>query len=267
MLFTIHLSFSESVPIVHNPMLINIIIFNIIGSIFSLGGGVALLLTRQLHQRTLSRLTSFAAGVLLATAFADLLPEALETGMSLIHIAYAILAGIVGLFLLERTFLWYHRSHGAWAKNYSGSILITIGDSVHNFIDGVGIAGAFLISYPLGVSTALAVAAHEIPHEIADFSVMLKEGLSKRKTLMLNFFSALTSLAGALLTFFLATTIEPLIPLIVALTAGMFTYIACADLIPDLQHGSKDTIGPFEQSLVFMIGVGIVFIVKSILHV
>jgi zinc and cadmium transporter len=145
--------------------------------------------------------------------------------------------------------------------------MITLGDSVHNFIDGVGIAGAFLISYPLGVSTALAVAAHEIPHEIADFSVMLNEGLSKRKTLFLNFLSALTSLAGAIVTFILGQSIQPLIPVTVAMTTGMFVYIACADLIPDLQHTSDHKTSPLDQSIIFLLGVGIVFVLKSLLHV
>src|SRR3989338_4826786 len=141
-------------------MLFNILLFTVLGSIFSL------------------------IGVLLATAFFDLFPESLESDFKTSTIFSFALAGIVIFFIFERFFLWYHHHHGSHQGIHPSTILISVGDSIHNFIDGVAIAGAFLVSFPLGIITSIAVAAHEIPQEIADFSVMLAEKVNKKKIIL-----------------------------------------------------------------------------------
>ena len=248
-------------------MLFNILLFTVLGSIFSLIGGLLLLTRKRLSDKVILILTSFAAGVLLATAFFDLFPESLESDFEASTIFSFALAGIVIFFIFERFFLWYHHHHGSHQGIHPSTILITVGDGIHNFIDGVAIAGAFLVSFPLGIITSIAVAAHEIPHEIADFSVMLAEKVNKKKIILFNLISACSSLIGAIGTYFLAETITGYLPVIIAFTAGMFTYIASSDLIPELHRSSADKKHEAWQQLsVFLAGIALVFVVKSLLN-
>ncbi|KKU73316.1 MAG: ZIP Zinc transporter, partial [Candidatus Amesbacteria bacterium GW2011_GWB1_47_26] len=152
-----------------------ILIWTTVGSVASLGGGILLALRKKAftHEQSLL-LISFAAGVLLSTAFFDLLPEAIGQIGQLGQIGQIwgwVLAGIIFLFLLEK-FLWYHHHDEEHEGRQRTPILITVGDTVHNFIDGVVIAGTFMVAPATGIVTALAVAAHEIPHEMADFGVL-----------------------------------------------------------------------------------------------
>ena len=157
-------------------MIGQILFWSFIGSVASLGGGILLALRKKAfsHEQSLL-LISFAAGVLLSTAFFDLLPEAGEK-LSLI----GVLAGIIFLFLLEK-FLWYHHHDEEHEGHRRTPVLITVGDTVHNFIDGVVIAGTFMVAPATGIVTAMAVAAHEIPHEMADFGVLLTKGWARKK--------------------------------------------------------------------------------------
>lgn len=232
----------------------------------SLAGGMFLLLKKELSENLILILTGFAAGVLLSTAFIDLFPEALESGAESNDILMFALSGIVIFFLFERFLLWFHHHHETVEGIRPSILLITFGDSVHNFIDGVAIAGAFLVSFPLGVSTAIAVAAHEIPQEIADFSVMLSNKLPKNKIIAFNLFSALTSLTGAIGTFYLASTIERYLPMVISFTAGMFTYIAASDLIPELHRSADKKTNAWHQALAFLSGIIITARLISILH-
>src|SRR3989338_6843445 len=221
-------------------MLFNILLFTVLGSIFSLIGGLFLLTRKQLSEQVILILTSCAAGVLLATAFFDLFPESLESDFKTSTIFSFALAGVVIFFIFER---------------------------FYNFIDGVAIAGAFLVSFPLGIITSIAVAAHEIPQEIADFSVMLAEKVNKKKIIIFNLLSAGASLIGAIGTYFLAETITGYLPVIIAFTAGMFTYIASSDLIPELHRSSADKKHEaWQQLTVFLAGIALVFVVKSLLN-
>jgi len=239
-------------------MLFAILGFTLLGSVFSLIGGFFLLTRKKWNESFNLKLTSFAAGVLLATAFLDLFPHALEHLDKKINIFIPALFGMIMFFLLER-FLQFHHHHEPHQGFKASAILIILGDTMHNFIDGVVIAAAFLISFPLGVSTALAVAAHEIPQEIADFSVLLSKGFSKRKTLLVNIFSSLTAIIGALLTYFAGSYIESYLPIIIAFTAGMFIYIASSDLIPELHHSRKKG-EEINQALLFIFGVIVIVI-------
>jgi zinc and cadmium transporter len=219
--------------------LTTIIIFTALGSVVSLIGGVLLLLKRGWADRLTEPLSAFAAGALLGTAFLDLLPEAIEYAEKMAVDAHSIflwaLVGIIIFFLLERFVHWFHHhhEHTEEAKKPVGT-LIVLGDSIHNFIDGVAIAVTFLVDPALGVITTLAVGAHEIPQEIGDFAILLKAGYSRKKVLWLNVLSACTALLGAILTFMVGPSIAGALPVLLAITAGFFIYIALSDLVPEI---------------------------------
>lgn len=247
-----------------------IIIFTFIGSIVSLIGGILLLYREKFTIKISHFLISFAAGTLLGTAFFDLLPEASELLEELkigVNVFLWTLIGMIIFFLLERFVHWfhYHDAHPG-GKDVKPTVpLIIIGDSVHNFIDGITIAATFLISIPLGIVTTFAVAAHEIPQEIGDFAILLHKGLSKKKVIFYNILSAFTALAGALLTFYLKDSIESLLPIILSLTAGFFIYIASSDLIPEIHHEKRKGFALFE-TLALILGVVIVYLLVSLLE-
>lgn len=234
-------------------MLSTIVIATLLVSSVSLIGGAFLLWRKLLTQRIIPYLVSFAAGVILTTAFFDLLPEALHEGGESMNIFAPTFAGIISFFFLERFLLWFHHHDESHGEEPS-SFLILIGDSFHNFIDGVVIAAAFLTNPALGVATAIAIAAHEIPHEIADFTILIHSGMSKMKALLLNFFSSLIAVLGAVGGYFFLNTLEYWLPLSLAFSAGMFIYIACSDLIPDMHKDFKKQKG-WVQSLPFIVGI------------
>ena len=237
------------------------VLANLAISVLSLAG-ILLLFARRLTARGELALLSFAAGVLLSAALLDLLPEAIAEAPEDSNVLWATLLAMVGFFFLERRILGFHAhgeeldrhghghgdDHGA-AGHESGSAassraLVLVGDGLHNFVDGVAIAAAFIASPALGVSTAVAVAAHEVPQEIADFGILTRGGYSRRRALVLNFLSALTAVVGALAVFAIGSPVEDNIAWFVAATAGMFLYIAAADLLPELhRHGPRPGAG------------------------
>lgn len=231
-----------------------ILFFTFLGSIVSLLGGVMLLLKEKFAIKISHFLAAFAAGTLLGTAFLDLLPESLEGGKE-IDIFWWTLIGILAFFLLER-FIHHHHDD---PENKNVVSLIVVGDSIHNFIDGVAIAATFLISIPLGIVTSLAVAAHEIPQEIADFGLMLHKGVKRNKVLKINFLSALFAMVGAILTFFARDQIEGMLPIFLALTAGFFIYIAASDLIPEIHNEDKRVVA-LTETLLLLLGVLVIWL-------
>lgn len=242
-----------------------VIFFSLIGGVFSLLGG-ALLIRRQKTSLALARYgTPFAAGALLAASFFDLLPESIEmlaTGAA----TRWVLAGLVVFFLLEHFLHWFHHSHRHDHKDEKAMApLIIIGDSIHNFLDGIAIGAAFLISPPTGIVAALAVAAHEIPQEISDFALLLKSGYSRKRVLIINAISALMSTIGALLTFWLGSQASLPLGQLLALTAGMFIYIAASDLIPTIHEESKGRLGRFAAVLL-LLGIAVVGITTEAAH-
>jgi zinc and cadmium transporter len=240
-----------------------IITFTLIGSVISLIGSFFLLLRRQITESFSNSLIGFAAGALIAVAFLDLFPEAVEEAGEANVFLYALL-GFVAFFFAERYIRLFHHHHGHGEKPTVA--LVIIGDGVHNFIDGIIIAVAFLTSIPLGITTALAVAAHEIPQEIADMGVLLACGLSKRKAVIYNFLSALVALAGALIAFFFASFVEQYLYIFLALAAGHFIYIAAADLIPELHESSVNS-NKLGQVLIFVLGILTIFAFSRIFEV
>lgn len=245
-----------------------IIVFTFIGSILSLLGGFLLLSKKIWRGETPVHLLAFAAGVLIATSFLDLLPEALHESGDDPNIFIAALLGLVVFFFLERILISFHpheKVDEEEAKQKSLISLVLLGDGVHNFIDGFVIAGSFFVSTELGILTALAVAAHEIPQEISDFTILLRSGMKASKAIGFNILSGLTALIGAILAIFLAEFIEPYLGLVLAFTAGMFIYISCVNLLPELQHiYIKDRRS--HQATYFLIGVIAVFLTIQLLH-
>lgn len=213
-------------------------------------------------------LVSFAAGIMLAAAFFDLLPEAQELTINQsnhTNIFLATFAGILTFFFLERFVIWFHH-HDSFHNENPLPILILIGDGIHNFIDGLSIAAGFLVSPLAGIVTTIAISAHEIPQEIADLSVLMHGGYSKLKAIIVNLISGLTALAGGVLGYFFLEKSTLITPLLLAFTAGMFIYIACSDLIPELHkdfHKQKN----WKQSLPFLAGILLLVSIISLVKV
>lgn len=241
-----------------------ILLFTFLGSIVSLVGGILLLVNKKFALKISHFLTSFAAGTLLGTAFFDLLPEAAESSGVGRDIFLWTLIGILIFFLIERFI--HHHDHGKSHDDKKSLVpLIIIGDSLHNFIDGVAMAATFLVSVPLGIVTSLAVAAHEIPQEIGDFGLMLQRGLERRKVLIINFLSGVVALVGAVLTYLAKDSIQGLLPAILALTAGFFIYISAANLIPEIHLQENQKIA-FWETVMLIAGVLVIFLAISVLE-
>lgn len=255
---------------------VQILLFTFIGSIAALIGGVLLLSREKLAHKISHVLASFAAGALLGAAFFDLLPEAAEaieeSGGDHMTVFVWVVIGIVSFYLLERTIHWFHHHSFEHDSNKNHDHhkkpiipLIMLGDSMHNFVDGVAIAVTFMVNPAVGITTALAVAAHEIPQEIGDFGVMLHEGLSRKKILLFNVASAAFSFAGALLAYFIGAQIQGILPIALSLTAGFFIYIALSDLLPEIHHEEKKGYAIVE-TVFLLLGIIVVYLSVSLLH-
>ena len=250
-----------------------IVIFTLIGSVFSLIGGILLLFKEKTTLKYSHFLAAFAAGTLLGTVFFDLLPEAIEEAEHVsselgytINIFLWTLLGFLSFFLVERFIHWFHHHQHEYTEEVVKPTvpLIITSDSIHNFIDGVVIASTFLVSIPLGIVTTLAVAVHEIPQEIGDFGILLHKGMKRKKIILVNLLSALTALLGALIAYSLGARIEASLPILLAVTAGFFIYIAASDLIPEIHHENRKGFAVIETTLMFL-GVGTIWIFISLL--
>ncbi|HUQ85321.1 MAG TPA: ZIP family metal transporter [Candidatus Limnocylindrales bacterium] len=248
--------------------LANILFFTFIGSMAALVGGVVLISKEKLAIKISHFLSSFAAGVLLGTAFFDLLPEALHEGESKgIDVFSWTLFGIILFFLIERTIHWFHHHedyHEHEKETKSTLPLIIIGDTMHNFIDGVVIAATFIADPRLGVITSLAVFAHELPQEIGDFGLMLHKGMKRKKIILVNILSAAVAFVGAILTYSLGNIIEGYIPIFLSITAGFFIYIATSDIIPEIHYEKRKLHSIFETFLLLG-GIGVMWLAVSLL--
>jgi len=239
---------------------INIFFWVIGATLFSgvlgLSGGVILLWSKKFAEKISMILVSFAAGSLLAAAFFDLIPESLnEAGASILPL---VLVGLCIFYLLEKYVIWHH-CHDAHCEHKKLTYSVIIGDSLHNFIDGALIASTFLINIQLGILTAAAVLIHEIPQEIGDFGILLSIKMKRKKILLYNLLSALVSVLGAVLTFFLLDYIQAFVPYVAAIAAGGFIYIATADLIPET-HKEPNRLKTVLHTAVFFAGMVIMWL-------
>lgn len=216
-----------------------IIIFSLIGGLLSLSLAVLLLLNKRVAQGFAKHAMPFAAGALLAAVFLDLLPEGLEQD-SASTIMTSALIGIILFFMAERFIRWFHHHHQHERGDPAVPLLI-IGDTVHNILDGVAIAAAFLISIPTGIITTIAVAAHEIPQEVGEFGILVSKGMSRKRVVLVNILSALSATAAAIVTFFIGQTQALPLGVIFGLSAGFLLYVALSDIIPTLHenHNKK----------------------------
>lgn len=247
-------------------MLLAIIISTLVVSLISLVG--LFLAGRHLH-RFLHYLIAFAAGTLLAVSFFDLIPEALGEFESLgLHAADSmlfVLAGVVLFFIIERFIHWHHCGKDGCGDKPAGMLILT-GDFVHNFLDGLLIAGAYLLDFRAGLLATVSIIAHEIPQEVGDFSVLLHAGYSRSRALLLNFYSALSAVIGGVLGFFLLSSLEPAVPFIVAIAAGGFLYIALTDIVPSLHRHGKETRVLFLETFIFLLTLVVFYFLLSHAH-
>ena len=229
-------------------------------SLISFIGLLFLAVKKEVLQKILLFLVSFATGGLLGGAFLHLLPEAAEKlglgwGFSLMT-----LGGILAFFILEKFIFWRH-CHIPTSKTHPHPVVFMnlIGDGFHNLLDGVMVAASFMTNFSLGIATTLAVLIHEIPQEIGDFSILIYGGFSKVKALLFNFASALVAILGAILTLSLGAKFVNLVPLLIPFTAGGFIYIASSDLIPEL-HKETQVGKSLLQFLGLLLGIGLMFL-------
>jgi len=219
-------------------------------------------------------LVSFAIGTLLGAVFLEILPHAIGSAGNLQALFATVLAGILGFFVLEKLVLWRHchiedcEAHDHHANsNDSGrsGLMIIIGDGFHNFVDGILIAAAFLQSTELGIVTAAAIIAHEIPQEIGDFVILLHSGYSKLAALALNLLSSLAMLVGALLAYFTLQAAQEWIGTVLALAAASMIYVAVADLIPGL-HRRPELHATAQQVGLIALGVALIWVVGEVVR-
>ena len=263
------------------PLLVWIILFTAIGGLLSALAASAFLVVPESHRaRVLPHLVSFATGALLSAALLGLLPHAIESaGLADAHyIGMTLLCGLLVFFVLEKLVLWRHchqelceahvpHDHGHHHSNRdaASASLILIGDGFHNVLDGVLIAAAFMTDVHLGVVTAIAVTAHEIPQEVGDLAILLHGGMSRARALTLNLLTSVTSVVGGIVAYFLLADVTPLLPYALALAASSFLYIAVADLIPGL-HRRVDPGSGVKQFVFIVLGVVVIYVSHSIAH-
>ena len=219
-------------------------------------------------------LVSFAIGALLGAVFLEILPHAFHNaGENIQGLTATVLGGILGFFLLEKLVLWRHchvedceaHDHHAQAHDHGRSgMLILVGDTVHNFIDGVLIAAAFLESTQLGVITAIAIFAHEIPQEVGDFLILLHSGYSKARALVMNMVSSLASLVGGVLGYFALQSFTGAVPILLGIVAASMIYVAVADLIPGL-HKRTELRSTLSQAVLIALGVGSIALARWVI--
>ena len=258
------------------PLIAWIILFCLVGGVLSvLAAALFLVLSEDLRNRLLPYLVSFATGALLGAAFMGLLPHALAAaGNTDTHIIpTTVMFGLLVFFLLEKMVLWRHchadhcevHAPDRHDRRHSVGTMILIGDGLHNFLDGILIAGAFLTDIHLGVVTSLAVAAHEIPQEVGDFALLLHSGFKRSRAFLYNILSSLTTVIGGVLAWFTLQDMEAALPYVLAVAASSFIYIAVADLIPTL-HERVEAQATLQQIILIAAGVLVIYLTHRTLH-
>ena len=226
-------------------------------------------------QNYLGGMVSYAIGALLGAVFLNILPEAISLAPNVAILSGTVLFGILLFFILEKLVLWRHCHHEHCEAHLSidaehgadhgrSGMMIIIGDTFHNFVDGIIIAAAFLTDLHLGVVTALAIIAHEIPQEVGDFAILLHSGYSKLRAFQLNLISSFASVAGGILGYFALQTMQSWIPSLLALAAASMIYVAVADLIPGL-HKRVQLRDTLQQVVLIVSGVGTVWLMSVLM--
>jgi zinc and cadmium transporter len=231
-------------------------------SVIALSGSATLLLPQAALARLLTPLVAFAAGTLLGGAFFHMLPAALEGGVPPRPVLVWTMTGFALFFALEQLLHWHHCRRGEAGVHPPLTWLILIGDGLHNFLGGVGVAAVFLVDVRLGIAAWLAAAAHEVPQELGDFGVLVHGGWEKRRALLVNLLSGLMFLVGGLATWAASTRLD--VDFLVPFAAGNFIYLGASDLVPEVkghQDATTNLVGfaAFAAGLLLLGWLGVVF--------
>ncbi|MFH1237032.1 MAG: ZIP family metal transporter [Candidatus Aenigmatarchaeota archaeon] len=237
----------------------------LIVSAISLIGVITISIKEEKLSKILLYLVGFSAGGLLGGAFIHLLPEAVEASGFGLEISISLLSGMIIFFVVEKFVHWRH-CHVPTSESHPHpfAYMNLVGDSVHNFIDGLIIGASYLVSVPLGITTTFAVILHEIPQEIGDFGVLMHGGFKRKKALMMNFMTALTAVAGAAVAIIASYFADNLAIFLVPFAAGGFIYIAASDLIPELHRSSSDKKKSFIQVAMLIMGIAVILVMKIV---
>jgi zinc and cadmium transporter len=270
------------------PIIVQLVFCSLVGGVFSLIGGVLLTINRRAHNFA-GYATAFAAGALLAAAFVDLLPEAMEQAEPTLTLIFTMI-GLIVFFFLEAGLNWFHshahededghdHDHSSEYNEEASATgateaanrvepiipMIILGGTLHHIIDGVAIAAGFLISPTSGIVVTLAIAAHEIPHRLGDFGIMLHNGLSKTKTIVINLATAMSATVSAVVFYLLGNLAEGIMAPLLGVVAGFFIYIAATDIIPTI-HKERNRLMVLKKSLWLIGGVVVVSAAILVLH-
>jgi zinc and cadmium transporter len=251
-----------------------IVIANVLSTVVSIA--LAAWLSFRFLGALVDKLVCVSAGLLLTVALTRLLPEALDSGIDTHVLGWVLLAGILGFFLLEKVALIHHTHHHEGDEHHHhhghdaqearrGGIPILVGDAFHNFADGVVIAAAFLVDWRAGVLATAAVMAHEIPHEVGDFMILLNAGYTKRRAFVFNLVSGSSAVAGGVVGFFVLDAMEELLPFALLLAAASFIYIALSDLLPEMMRRSRLAQSLPQVGLV-LLGIAIAAAIGATMH-
>lgn len=224
-------------------------------------GVFTLAMKEHLLNKILLVLVSLSAGALMGGAFLHLLPEAVESSEGGDILGF-VLVGFILFFIIEKVLHWRH-CHKGKCDVHTFQYMNLIGDSVHNFIDGLIIAASFIVSIPLGITTTVAIAAHEIPQEIGDFGVLIYGGFEKKKAILLNFAVALTVVIGGIVGYLISKSVEQAVVFLIPFAAGGFIYIAATDLIPEIKK-ELNIKKSMATMLVFICGILIMWLIKIV---
>jgi zinc and cadmium transporter len=251
-----------------------IVIANVLSTVLSIA--LAAWLSFRYLSTLVDKLVCVSAGLLLTVALTRLVPEALESGVDTHVLGWVLLAGILGFFLLEKLALIHHTHHHEGDEHHHhhghdaqearrGGIPILVGDAFHNFADGVVIAAAFLVDWRAGVLATAAVMAHEIPHEVGDFMILLNAGFTRRRAFVFNLLSGSSAVAGGVVGYFVLDALEGLLPYALLLAAASFIYIALSDLLPEMMRRSRLAQSAPQVGLV-LVGVAIAAAIGAAMH-
>ena len=254
------------------PTLAWIVVATLVGGILSVVGAAVFAL--RARPARVPMLISYAIGALLGAAFLEILPHALELSSSAQRVTGTVLIGILLFFVLEKLMLWRH-SHAGEAQAHviphtdgghrRVAMMVIVGDTFHNCVDGVITAAAFLVSVELGIVTAMAIIAHEVPQEVGDFLVLLHSGYSKAEAFAYNILAGLAMLVGGVLAYYSLQTMREWIAPLLGIAAASMIYVSVADLIPGL-HSKRDLAATFQQTLLIIAGIATVWIVSTVAH-
>ncbi|GKS60130.1 ZIP family metal transporter [Nitrospira sp.] len=236
--------------------------FSLLGSVGAIAGAASFLLfPKEIRDRLVPFLVSYATGALLGAALLGLLPRAIEAGGVSMSLG-VVLAGLLLFFVLERLLLWRHCHHeGPCDVHGAAGHLVLMGDALHNFVDGAVIAAAFMTSIPLGIATGVAVIAHEVPQEVGDFAILLDNGFTPRRALVWNLVSGSTTIPGALLAYMGLQQLPQWTAVMLALSASSFLYIGLADLVPGLHQRIGPQTGVAQVGLI-LAGIGTIVLLR-----